>query len=157
MLTIEAWDRFPYVEITTIKSTKGEYDAQDRDKETQRLARVKVSAERQGNDLVITTDYPRYRAFLPPHPIGGKMSFDLEYRIKAPANARIIDENHDAGEVNIDGLFGDIDVNLLQGEIMLHLPEDGQYSINARSDFGNVTSDFPGQEDADPGLPVIAA
>ena len=49
VLTMEAWDR-PDVEITTIKSTKGEYDAQDRDKETQKLERVNVSAERQGNE-----------------------------------------------------------------------------------------------------------
>jgi hypothetical protein len=29
---------------------------------------------------------------------------------------------------------------------MLHLPEEGKYAINAKTDFGNVTSDFPGEE-----------
>src|ERR1022692_3161649 len=71
--------------------------------------------------------------------------FDLEYHIKAPSTARII-ASHDVGDVNIDGLVGDIQVTLLQGEIMLHLPEDGEYNINAKSQFGNVNSDFPGPE-----------
>ncbi len=31
VLTVEAWDR-PVVEITTIKSTRGEYDASEREK-----------------------------------------------------------------------------------------------------------------------------
>jgi len=145
VLTVEAWDRED-VEITTIKSTKGDIDPRDRQKAADKLGRVHVTAVRQGNELVVTTEYPRFHIFPPPYPIGGKMSFDLEYRIKAPANARVIDERHDAGEVNIDGLRGDIDVSLLQGEIMLHLPEDGRYHINAKTDFGSVNSDFPGPD-----------
>jgi hypothetical protein len=145
VLTVEAWDRSD-VEITTIKSTKGEYAAEDHDRELENLGKVHIAAERHGNELVVTTDFPRYRVFPPPYPIGGKMKFDLEYRIKAPAAARIVDERHDVGQVNIDGLVGDIDVNLLQGEIMLHLPEDGQYSVVAKADFGSVNSDFAGQQ-----------
>jgi DUF4097 and DUF4098 domain-containing protein YvlB len=69
----------------------------------------------------------------------------MEYRIKAPSAARLI-VTHDVGEVNVHNLTGNIDVTLLQGEIMLHLPEDGKYAINAKSDYGNVRSDFPGEE-----------
>jgi hypothetical protein len=144
VLTVEAWDR-PDVEITTIKSTKLAYDARGREKATHELERVRVAAERRGDELVITTDYPRYRTFPPPYPLAGKANFDLEYRIKAPSTARLI-ANHDVGEVNIDSLVGDIHVTLLQGEIMLHLPEESQYKIDAKSDFGNVNCDFPGQE-----------
>lgn len=143
-LTVEAWDR-PDVEITTIKSTKAEYEARDREKATQELERVYVASQRRGNELVITTDFPRYRIFPPPYPLGGKANFNLEYRIKAPSTARLI-ADHDVGEVNIDGLAGDIEVTLLQGEIMLHLPEEGRYNIHAKSDLGGVKSDFPGQE-----------
>ena len=75
------------------------------------------------------------------YPVAGRTSFDLEYRVKAPANARII-ADHTLGEVNVDGLAGDIQVTLAQGEILLHLPEDEKYSIHAKSDFGNVSSDF---------------
>lgn len=134
VLTVEAWDR-PDVEITTIKSTKAENDAREREKATHALDAVRVAAERRGDELVITT-FPRHWTF---------SRFDLEYRIKAPGAAKII-ADHDVGDVNIDGLAGDIHVTLLQGEIMLHLPQEGRYSINARSDFGNVNSDFPGPE-----------
>lgn len=135
VLTVEAWDR-PDVEITTITSTKGDYDAREREKAKSELDKVRVAAERHGDELVITTDFPRPRAF---------SRFDLEYRIKAPSTARLI-ADHNVGEVNIDGLVGDIQVTLLQGEIMLHLPEEGRYNIHARSQFGNVNSDFPGPE-----------
>jgi hypothetical protein len=142
-LTVEGWDR-PDVEITTIKSTKFAYDSRDRDKAAHDLEKVRVAVERRGNELVVTTYFLRRRAFLP-NPPGGETNFDLEYRIKAPSTARLI-ADHDVGEVNIDSLVGDIDVTLLQGEIMLHLPEEGRYDIHAKSDFGAVNSDFPGQQ-----------
>ncbi len=119
LLTVEAWDRSD-VEITTIRYSD----------------KARVAAERHGDELVVTTDAPRHRAH---------SEFDLEYRIKAPASAKLIAE-HDLGDVNIDGLAGDIQVTLCQGEILLHLPQDRQYNIHARSQFGNVNSDFPGPE-----------
>jgi hypothetical protein len=131
VLTVEAWDR-PEVEITTIVSSKNDKPAQD-------AAKVRVTAERQGNELVVTTEFPRFR----PVPLPSRNAgLRLEYRIKAPASTSVIDEHHDVGEVNIDGLTANIDVNLLQGEIMLHLPEEARYSIRAKSDFGSVNSDF---------------
>jgi hypothetical protein len=140
VLTVEAWDQ-PGVEMTTIKSTRVELDARRREKATHELDRVNVAAERHGDELVITTTFPRHRPFRLPYPLTGNTNFDLEYHIKAPANARII-ADHTLGDVNIDGLAGDIQVNLAQGEILLHLPEEEKYSINARSDFGSVNSDF---------------
>ncbi len=47
--------------------------------------------------------------------------------------------------MNIDSLAGDIQVTLAQGELLLHLPEEEKYSIHAKSDFGTVNSDFPGE------------
>ena len=142
-LTIEAWDK-PEVEITTIKTTDSTYAPDEREKGVHYLDRVRVTTERKGDELVITTDFPRYRPFPPPSPIGTHAKFELEYRIKAPANARLV-VAHDSGEVNVDGLTGDMHINLLQGEIFLHLPEEGQYAIRARSDLGHVASDFAGQ------------
>jgi len=76
VLTVEAWDR-PDVEFTTITS----WD------------KVRVAAERHGDELVVTTDFPRHRTC---------SRVDLEYRIKAPSTARII-AAHGVGDVNIDG------------------------------------------------------
>jgi hypothetical protein len=143
VLTVEAWDQ-PGVEITTIKSTQAELDSRSRELGTHELERVKVTTERHGDELVIATTFPWHRPFGFIYPVSGRISFDLEYHIKAPANARIIAE-HTLGQVNIDGLAGDIQVTLAQGEIMLHLPEEEKYSIHAKSKFGTVNSDFPGE------------
>lgn len=140
VLTVEAWDQ-PGVEITTIKTTKAEVDVSRRAKGTQQLERIKVATERHGDELGVTTDFPRNRPFRLPYPLSGNTGFDLEYRIKAPANTRIV-ADHSLGQVNLDGLVGDVQVNLAQGEILVHLPEDQKYNINAKSSFGSVNSDF---------------
>jgi len=132
VLTIEAWDR-PEVEITTIKSTKVEIASTGREGAAQKLGKVHVACQLRGNELMVTTAFPGPRDF--------PLRFDLEYHIKAPANTRIVD-NHHFGDVNIDGLVNDIDVSVGQGEIMLHLPQEGLYSIQAKSNFGSVNSDF---------------
>jgi hypothetical protein len=144
VLTVEAWDR-PDMEITTIKSTKIEYDASERDKKTHELDSVHIKAERSGDEVVVTTDFPRYKNFPPPFRPTGEINFDLEYHIKVPGNALII-ANHDLGDVNVDGVTGDIEVTLLQGTITLHVPEDEKYNISARVDFGHVNTDFPGPQ-----------
>jgi len=119
VLTVEAWDR-PEVEITTIKSTKTAIGAGGLEKARQRLDKVSVSAGQQGGELVVTTTFPRHRPFGLPYPLSGNTGFDLEYRVKAPASARIV-ADHTLGEVNIDGVAGDIEVTVAQGQILLHL------------------------------------
>ena len=152
VVTVEAWDG-PGVEITTTKSTKVEYEARDREKAIHELDNVHITAERHGDELVIATTFRR-RAFPPPYPFDKRIAFypltrdvnfDLEYRIKVPRNGGIV-VNHAIGEVNIDGIAGDIQVTLLRGEIMLHLPEEERRTIHASSKFGHVDSDFPGQQ-----------
>jgi hypothetical protein len=144
VLTVEAWDR-PDVEITTIKSTKGEYDAGKRERATHDLDKVQIAAERRGDELVITTTFSRYGVLPLSYPLAGAPKLDVEYHIKAPSTARLI-ADHDVGDVNVDGLVSDINVTLRQGTILLHLPELRQYAIHAKSDCGNVNSDFPGQK-----------
>jgi hypothetical protein len=94
VLTVEAWDQ-PGVEITTIRSTKAEYDARDRERAMRELDKVQVGAERHGDELIVTTRFPRNRIL---HPVAGEGYFDLEYRIKAPNSARIIANHHVGGE-----------------------------------------------------------
>jgi hypothetical protein len=101
--------------------------------------------ERHGDELVVTTNFPRHRGFPPTSPLGDATRFDLKYEIKVPRNARLIVDN-DVGDVHLEKVTGDIRVTALQGVITLRLPENGQYSIDAKSDVGSVTSDFPGRE-----------
>lgn len=58
-------------------------------------------------------------------------------------NARL-DARHGAGEVHVADLTSDIHVTVHNGGITLQLPQEGQYDIDAKSDLGDVTSDFPG-------------
>jgi hypothetical protein len=138
-LTIEGWDQ-PGVEITTTKSTKLEYAS--RAKASHMLDEVKVSEARQGNDLVITTDFPRHRRFLP-HPSVGARDFDLDYLIKVPRDAKLI-VDHDSGEIHFDEVTGGIHATDIQGLITLHLTQTAQYGIDAKSQAGEVISDFSG-------------
>jgi hypothetical protein len=103
-LTIEAWDQ-PGVEITTTISAKA----------AQTMAGVKVSEAREGNDLVITTAFPRHTRFLP-RPSVGARDFELEYTVKVPRDAKLV-VDHDSGEIHFDGVTGDIHATLVQGEL----------------------------------------
>ncbi len=143
VLTVEGWDK-PEVEITTIKSTKTEYAAGEQEKAMHELEKVRVAATRQGSELVITTNFPRGQVF-PPYPREQAGGVDLEYRIKAPADTRLI-AAHRAGDVNVDSLTSDVDVTVLHGQITLHLPDEDIYGILAKTDLGAVNSDFRGPE-----------
>jgi hypothetical protein len=142
-LTIEGWDQ-PGVQISTLKSTKLAYTSgsREREKASRMLDKVKVSEARQGDELVITTEFPRHVRFLP-HPSVGDRDFDLEYVVKVPRNAKLI-VNHDEGEVHFDEVTGDVRATSIQGTILLHLPQTAQYNIDAKSHLGEVISDFPG-------------
>jgi hypothetical protein len=134
---VEGWDR-PDVEIATVKSTKVALSSQDREKASHQMDRVRISVQRQGEELIVTTEFPRHLGGLPP-------SLDLDYNIKAPRNARLA-VDHGIGEVHVDSLTSDIHVTVRNGGITLQLPQEGKYGIDAKSDFGSVTSDFPGHE-----------
>ena len=142
-LTIEGWDQ-PGVEITTLESTKTAYPSSgaQHDRAAQMLAAVKVSEAREGNDLVIATEFPRYARFLP-RPSVGARDFDLEYVVKVPRDAKLV-VDHDAGEIHFDDVIGDIHATMNQGEMTLRLPSSVRYTIDAKCGIGAVTSDFPG-------------
>jgi hypothetical protein len=143
-LTIEGQDRSDVV-ITTIMLTKAASGSRGREKATHELDKVRVATERDGNELVITTAFLRHRGLPPPSPLGGATDFKMEYNIKVPRKAHLF-VDHDIGEVHVENVTGDIHVTSLQGSITLRLPENGQYAVDAKSDFGSVTSDFPGRE-----------
>jgi hypothetical protein len=135
---VEGWDR-PDVEITTIKSI---YTSQDREKASRDLDNVRISVERHGDELVITTHFAGLASHL--------QAASLEYYIKAPMSARLA-ADHKTGEVHVDNLTSDIHVTVHNGGITLGLPE-GQYNIDARSDLGDVISGFTGNKKRKPWL-----
>ncbi len=56
-LTIEGWDQ-PGLEITTIKSTKAAVETKDHESATKLLDSVKLTMERKGDEVTVSTDFP---------------------------------------------------------------------------------------------------
>lgn len=140
-LTIEGWDRSD-MEITTVKSTKS-YHPGDRKAAAKSLDRIRLVPARKGNELTITTEFPKHT--IPVRLIRGVSAFELQYVIKVPRNARLMIE-HDSGNIYVDDIAGDIHVTDGSGQIMMHMPQDGHYAIDAKTDLGAVDSDFAGPE-----------
>jgi len=146
-LDIDAWDESS-VEITTVKTSHDYLFPSERDELKAQMERVTIKAERQGNDVMITTYAPRqdtfsFRSGADFLKLNG-MKFGIEYHISVPRNARLVID-HGSGNVNVDGVQGDIEARARRGQITLHLPEDAMYNIDAKSTYGNINSDFPGQ------------
>jgi hypothetical protein len=140
-IRIETWGG-PGIELTTIKSTKEEVDAADRARAEREFQNIQIKPVRNGDELTIETSFP-HLALPPPTPLGKAVNFRLEYHIKAPPNTRLAID-HNIGEVNIENILGEIQVKARQGQILLHMPQDRQYAIDAKSGVGAVNSDFPG-------------
>lgn len=140
---VEGWDQ-PNMEITVVKSTQDFYNQRDREKVSQELDRLRVTAERQGEAVVVSTTAPRRRSSPMISEFHIAAHVDLEYRIRVPRDARLIIV-HRTGEVHVTNVLGDIQVKVLRGGITVGLPGDGQYGIGAKSDLGSVHSDFSGQ------------
>jgi hypothetical protein len=136
-LTIEGWDR-PDVEILTVESTKADHLPKEHEKATQAMTPAPLSVERHGDELAVAGNSSWLH--------GAFSKTELWCNIKAPFNARI-DVEHGAGEVHIDNMTSaEIRVHVSNGAITLHLPPEGPYHIDAKSHFGGVQSDFPGEE-----------
>jgi hypothetical protein len=142
-LTVEGWDR-PDVEMITTKFAKSEYSGPASEASSRILDQVKVSSARQGDELVLKTAFPKHPGWQ--RLFRGETDFELTYVIRAPRNARLVID-HEIGEVHVENMTGDVQVTDHMGEITVHLPEEGHYSIDAKSTLGSVTSDFPGHQE----------
>jgi uncharacterized protein (DUF1684 family) len=140
-LTIEAWDQAG-MEITTIKSSKVAVEGRQRDKASKLLEKVKITTERKGQEVIVSTAFPKHSKMT--RLVEGMTDFDMEYRIKVPRAARLV-VDHTMGEVHIEDIRGEIHATDDMGLITVQLP-DGQYSIDALSKLGAVDSDFTGNE-----------
>ena len=138
-LNIEGWDQ-PAVEITLIRTLYREDAPDKRDKAKQQMERIRVTAEQRGEDIVIGTTFPK-RAFW--KRLGGKTGVALDYRLRVPRHARLV-IRHGSGDILINDSEGDIDASVGTGTIVLQLPVDGSYAIDARCRAGKVNSDFEG-------------
>ena len=141
-LTIEGWDQRG-VEITTVKSTRAEYTAAEREAVARDLDSVRIAAEQGSGGVAITTSYGRRRRAIFAFLAGRDTNIDVSYRIKVPRDAHLI-VDHEIGDVFVDDVTGDVRATARQGAITLRLPQEDKYELDAKSAVGSVTSDFPG-------------
>lgn len=142
-LYIEGWDQ-PRVEIAVIKSTNF-YERSEVEKNSARLETVGVAVNRRSDtDLEISTTLPKRADWAPPLPSHTKNKVTMEYRIRVPRNSHLVID-HRGGSVLADNITGDIEAANRDGDIMLMLPENGSYAIDARSKMGHIASDFDGK------------
>lgn len=140
---IEGWDR-PEVEITVTKATRKKYAAADQARGLAKLEDVQVELARGAKGgLLITTRFPSrapWRLFK------GKTGLDLVYRLRVPQRSTLFIK-HDAGDISVTNVRGDIEIDNWYGVVSLKLPEDGHYTIDARSRIGSVSSDFEAKKE----------
>jgi hypothetical protein len=128
ILRVEGWDR-PEVAITVTKSLPPGYERNHPEKAKQRLESVRIVGERKsGAELAISTS---------------KNNLGIDYEIQVPSSSNLA-IHHRVGFVSVSGVTGDIDATCRRGDLVLWLPENASYSIDARSTVGTVSSDLPG-------------
>jgi hypothetical protein len=139
-LNVEGWDQ-PAVEITLTRTLFRPGTPKEREEAKARLDGIRIVTEKNGEgELVISTKARSRKLFTT---FRGKTEVNLDYRIKVPHDSRLFIRN-DIGDVVIYGVGGNIDASDRIGSIVLQLPEQGSYSIDAKSRMGGVNSDFTG-------------
>ena len=141
-LDVEGWDQ-SVVEMTVIRFLP--FETPESERSTERMESVRVVAERRSaTELVVSTTLPERRSvFSPLWPRRTKNGVDVEVQLHVPSKSRLV-IRHDVGSVTLSGIAGDIEATCQRGDLQLWLPENGAYSIDARSRLGKVSSDFPG-------------
>jgi hypothetical protein len=130
-LFIEAWDRSE-VEVTTTKSGRHARCLDD--------VRV-VTNHASATELAITTTLPSSSFFA--RLLSRTCGATVEQHVQAPRDSRLVIQ-HGAGYLMVSRISGEIEASSRSGDIVLMLPDPGPYSIDAKSKFGSVTSDFSG-------------
>ena len=140
-LMIEGWDR-PEVEVTVIKSMPYDYKSQEA---TQHLDAISVTTKRVSeNELTISTTLAtRHSFFAPPWPRKTRADVIMEYQIHVPRDSKLA-IHHGSGSVFVTEMTGDIEATGSRGDIMLMLPNQVSYSVDATTKLGTIVSDLPG-------------
>jgi hypothetical protein len=150
-LTVEGWDE-PGVEITVAKTTDRFFEPEQKVKAERPFDEIRVVAERRSDkELAISTSLPARHnlvsSILPSKriivtmPVHSKRGITVEYTVHVPRDSRLV-VHHDNGYVWVSDVTGDIEVDSHTGDMIVMLPDPGPYSIDARTRFGSVSSDF---------------
>jgi Putative adhesin len=139
-LNIEGWNQ-PEAEITVIKTLPYDYEQSKTAKE---LNIVRITTERKSDrELLISTTVATHDSLVS-STARTKPDVKLEYQIHAPRDAKLV-IHHGNGSVHVNNMAAEIDANSSRGDIVVMLPDPGPYSIDAKTQFGTIASDFQGK------------
>ena len=143
-LYLEGWDQ-PRVRMIVTKFMPYEYEPDYPNHAQTQLEAVKVTAERpSATELAISTSRPTHVGFIwRPTAETTTSEVRIETRIFVPRDSQL-EIHHGVGFVSVTDVTGEIKASCHRGDIMVWLQDKGTYSIDARSQFGKVSSDFPG-------------
>ena len=135
-LWVEGWDQAK-VQIEIARSAGFAPNAAEKN----RLEHVQVlTAAQSASEVTIQTSGKTHlNAFF--HPNSNDIA--IEYRIRVPRNTNLV-IHHERGQVSVLGVSGNVSATNHRGDITLLMPELAQYSIEARTKAGAVTSDLAG-------------
>ncbi len=135
---IVGWDQ-PEIEVVVTKSSQKRYAAADLDRATAALDLIRVTAEQQSTGhLLIRTAFPSRAAL---RPVNGKSNVRLTYTIHVPRQTRLL-VKHDMGELKVHDVTANMLLSNRMGDIVLSLPENERYDIDARAKNGGVNSEW---------------
>ncbi len=137
-LIVDGWDQ-PQIEVTVTKSMPYYYE---KDRGAKNLERVKVSAVRKSpTEATISTVLPSHN-----NPFSSSTgSVRMDYQVHVPRDSHLV-IHHGSGYVMISNVSGEIEAKASRGDIMVLESGPGPYNIDAKSTFGNVLSDFTGDD-----------
>jgi len=144
-LNVEGWDQ-PEVEVTVTKSLQFDYKAQQPGDAAKQLDGIRTVTERKSpTELTISTMIPsrhhRVPLVMPRTTTNGVL---VEYEIRVPRDSRLA-IRHGVGNVDVNGVTGDIEASAGRGDIVLWLLP-GSYSVDAKTKFGLVSSELEGSK-----------
>jgi hypothetical protein len=108
---------------------------------------VTATAQKSGEVEIATTAPNHLELWWPPSWGPNRNPIRVEYHLYVPRTTKV-EVRHDIGFVSISGVTGDIHVTCHRGDIIVWLPDAGEYVIDAKNKFGKVSSDFTGKSKA---------
>jgi hypothetical protein len=120
-LNIEGWDQ-PAVEIDVLRSSWNPKTD---------LKKIAVTKQLSGKDLTIVTAHRRF------------LGAQVEYRIRVPRSTNLVVQ-HGQGSLSVFDVAGNIEAKVHYGDVILQLPAEPQYSIDARAKVGGIYTDPAG-------------
>jgi hypothetical protein len=135
---IVGWDQ-PEIEVVVTKSTQKRYGPGELDRAIEALEQIRVTTEQQSSDhVLIRTAFPSRSAMRPLH---GKSNVRLVYTIHVPRQTRLL-VKHDTGELKVHDVTASMLLTNRLGDIVLSLPENERYAIDAKARVGGVNSEW---------------